>query len=153
MAIAIRDGEGRDFTRVMALVRELAEFEKSGDMVKNSAEQMRDEAAYFRLLVAEEGSDIIGYAVYYIAYYTWIGKSLYLDDLYVRPEYRGRKVGSMLLRGVLKRARDAGCKRVRWQVLDWNERAIGFYRKRGAVISGEWLNCDLDEKGLDKLLA
>ena len=88
----------------------------------------------------------------FFAYYTWVGKSLYLDDIYVKPDFRGRGVGSMLLRSIFEVAKRENCKRLRWQVLDWNENAISFYKKRGAAISGEWLNCDFDEKGIKQFL-
>ncbi len=87
-------------------------------------------------------------ALYFIAYYTWVGKSLYLDDLYVKEAYRQHKIGSALLSRVFEAALAENCKRVRWQVLRWNEPAIRFYEKSGALIDGEWLNCDYDSEGI-----
>jgi GNAT superfamily N-acetyltransferase len=105
---------------------------------------MRRERGSFGFFVAEEGGEVLGAAVYFFAYYTWVGKSLYLDDLYVKPEHRRRKVGSMLLAQVFDLARREGCKRLRLQVLDWNKDAISFYEKHGGSITGEWLTCDFD---------
>ncbi len=152
MAVTIRNGTEKDFPAVMNLINKLAEFEKASDKVRNSEEQMKRERDFFRFFVAEDEGKIIGHAVYYFAYYTWVGKSIYVDDLYVEPEYRRKKIGSMLLHEVFKQAEREGCKRVRWQVLDWNENAIKFYSKLGASISKEWLNCDFDEKGIEKFV-
>ena len=87
-------------------------------------------------------------ATYFIAYYTWVGKSLYLDDLYIKEPYRGLKVGSALLSKIFEIARQEDCKRVRWLVLDWNKPAIKFYEKCGAKISKQEYVCDFDEKGI-----
>jgi ribosomal protein S18 acetylase RimI-like enzyme len=87
-------------------------------------------------------------ALYFFAYYTWVGKSLYLDDLYVKESYRKLKIGSALLNEVMKIAKAENCKRVRWQVLHWNQNAINLYKKVGAFIDEEWLNCDFDAEGI-----
>ena len=152
MAITVRKGNEADFDAIMDMIKELAAFEKATGAVRNSAAQMAEEKGLFGCFVAEHDGRPIGYAIYFFAYYTWVGKSLYMEDIYVRPEFRGRKVGSMLLRKVFEVARENGCKRVRWQVLDWNADAIGFYKKRGARVSKEWLNCDFDEKGIESFL-
>ena len=146
--IAIREGNEGDFPEIMQMIKELAEFERAPDSVRNSVLQMEKEKDSFRSFVAHEDGRIVGYAIYYLAYYTWVGKSLYLDDIYVKPQFRSKKVGTMLFRKVFEVARKEGCKRVRWQVLDWNSNAIGFYKKQGASISKEWLNCDFDEQGI-----
>lgn len=152
MAVTIRKGEEKDFPATMRLIKDLAAFEKAQHAVKNSVEQMKQEKGLFDFFVAEEDGEIIGTAIYFFAYYTWVGKSLYLDDLYVKPEFRRKKVGSRLLRKVFELAKQENCKRLRWQVLDWNNDAIAFYKKHGAAISTEWLNCDFDEKGIDQFL-
>ncbi len=152
MVVVVRDGEERDLPALMDMIRELAAFEKKPDAVRNTVGKMEREKGLFGFFVAEESGRIIGSAIYFFAYYTWVGKSLYLDDLYVKPEYRGMKVGSMLLGRVFELARKEGCGRLRWQVLDWNKDAIAFYKKRGARISGEWLNCDFDEQGIAAFL-
>jgi GNAT superfamily N-acetyltransferase len=106
---------------------------------------MKAEQDFFKALVAETDSgEIIGFALYYFVYYTWVGKSLYLDDLYVKEAYRGHKIGSALLKQVIQFGKDNNCKRIRWQVLDWNKPAIEFYKKLGARLDDEWINCDLE---------
>ncbi len=149
MKCTIREATENDFPGILKLIKELAEFEKAPEKVTNTVEQMNDEKGLFRCFVAEgESGEIIGMALWFIAYYTWVGKSLYLDDLYVKEDYRKHKIGSALLAKVFEAARAAYCKRVRWQVLRWNEPAINFYKKAGALIDGEWLNCDYDSEGI-----
>jgi GNAT superfamily N-acetyltransferase len=104
---------------------------------------MREEKKYFDFFVAEMEGEIVGMALYFFAYYTWVGKSLYLDDLYVKPAFRGQNIGKALLEKVIEVAKDEKCKRMRWQVLDWNTSAIEFYKKMNATLSQEWINCDL----------
>src|SRR5208282_2185599 len=152
MTVIIREGKEKDFPVLMELIKDLATFEKAPHEVKNSVDQMRQEKESFGFFVAEEDGKILGAAIYFFAYYTWVGKSLYLDDLYVKPEYRRRKIGSRLLNRVFGLAMKQHCKRLRWQVLDWNKDAISFYEKHGATISNEWLNCDFDEDGIGEFL-
>ncbi len=142
--IFIKKGSEEDFNNVLNLIKELAEFEKSPESVTNTVEQMKEEKDYFEFYVAETDNKIVGFALYFYAYYTWVGKSLYLDDIYIKPEYRGKGIGKILLEKVILTAKENNCKRVRWQVLDWNENAIKFYKKNGSEISSEWLNCDWD---------
>ena len=153
MNIAIRKGIESDFPALFALIQELADFEKSRDALKNSIEQMREEKDLINFFVAEDAGQVVGIIVYFFAYYTWAGKSLYVDDLYVKPEYRGKKVGTQLLKKVFEIAKQEKCKRVRWQVMDWNERAIEFYKKCGARMGDKWFNCDFDENAIDYFLS
>ena len=90
--------------------------------------------------VAEKDNTIIGIALYYISYSTWRGRSMYLEDLYVQPKHRGEQLGYLLFELVREEAIRLNCKRMDWQVLDWNEPAIKFYEKLGAELDGEWLN-------------
>jgi len=145
----IRKGREEDFPSLLALIKELAEYERSPDAVTNTVEQMRQEKNHFRCFVAESAEyGIVGMALYFFAYFTWVGKSIYLEDIIVSREFRNRKIGAALMRRVMQEARDENCKRVRWQVLNWNEPAISFYRKCGAEINSDWLNCTFDEKGI-----
>lgn len=146
---AIREATEEDFPAILSLIRELAEYERSPDAVTNTVEQMRQEKQHFSCFVAclPDGT-IAGMALYFTAYFTWVGKSLYLEDIIVSQAYRQMGIGMALMRRVIRRAQDEGCKRVRWQVLDWNEPAISFYRKCGAQISSDWLNCTFDENGI-----
>ena len=145
MIINIRKATEADFPAILGLIKELALFEKAPEKVTNTVEQMKEEQGLFKSIVAEDkNGEIVGMALYFFAYYTWVGKSLYLDDLYVKESYRKLKIGSALLNEVMKIAKAENCKRVRWQVLNWNANAISLYEKAGAYIDHEWLNCDFD---------
>lgn len=140
----IRPASVNDFESILKLIKDLAIYEKAPEAVTNSPELMLQEKDYFRALVVEnEHSEIIAFALYFFAYYTWVGKSLYLDDLYVKEEYRNVGIGKALINELKIIAQKENCKRFRWQVLNWNAPAIRFYEKMGVSISGEWLNCDL----------
>ncbi|MCU0458104.1 MAG: GNAT family N-acetyltransferase [Bacteroidales bacterium] len=149
MKFTIRRAAEEDFPAILALIKELAGYERSPDAVTNTVEQMRGEKDHFRCFVAESAEQgIVGMALYFFAYFTWVGKSIYLEDIIVSRQYRGLKIGSALMNRVMQEAKYENCKRVRWQVLDWNETAISFYRKCGAEINGDWLNCTFDEAGI-----
>lgn len=152
MELNIRQGNAYDIPALMGLIRELATFEKAPHAVTNTVERMRQEQPLYRSYVAEADGEIIGAAICFFAYFTWVGKSLYLDDIYVKPAYRGLRIGSRLLRKVFELARQEDCQRLRWQVLDWNTQAIEIYRSIGAGISSEWLNCDFDRQGIESFL-
>lgn len=149
--VKIREAAETDFPEILSLIKELAEFEKAPEKVTNTVEQMKQEKDLFRCFVAETPSgEIAGMALYFFAYYTWVGKSLYLDDIYVKKIYRNMGIGSALLNRIFDEARLGECKRVRWQVLNWNSDAIELYRKCGATLDNEWLNCDFDIEGIRK---
>jgi GNAT superfamily N-acetyltransferase len=145
MNISIRKATEEDFPSVLSLIKELAAFEKSPEKVTNSVDQMREERHLFDCFVAEtETGEIVGMALYFFAYFTWVGKSLYLEDIYIKEPFRKHKIGTALLKKVFEVAREENCKRVRWQVLNWNLSAIQMYKKTGAEIDDEWLNCNFD---------
>ena len=147
MAFTIRQGNTNDFPAILALIKELALFENAPEKVTNTVAQMEEEQALFNTVVVEnEQGEIIAMMLYYFTYYTWVGKSLYLDDLYVKKAYRGNEIGKKLIKKLFSIAKENNCKRVRWQVLDWNEPAIAFYKKLGATLDGEWINCDFDKQ-------
>ncbi|MBK9388893.1 MAG: GNAT family N-acetyltransferase [Bacteroidetes bacterium] len=151
MTITIRKANENDFPVILTLIKELAEYERDLEKVTNSVALMREEQKHFNCYVAEsENNEIIGMAIYFFAYYTWVGKSLYLEDIYVKENYRRFRIGTLLLRKVFEVAREENCKRVRWQVLDWNTSAIEFYKKCGAEINNNWLNCTFDQKGIQE---
>lgn len=144
----IRRGKASDVPDVLRLIKELAVFEHSGDeVILSEADLLRDgfgERPLFHFFVAEDedaNAAIVGMALYYYRYSTWKGKSLYLEDLYVSQESRRKGVGGMLFDKVLELAKREGVKRFHWQVLDWNEDAIAFYRKYPTVFEDDWLNC------------
>ena len=142
MDVRIRKATEKDFPAIMELIRELAIFENGLENVTNSVEQMNKEKDYFNCYVAEYAGEILGMALYFFAYYTWVGKSLYLDDLYVKEKHRGKNIGSLLMKKMMEVAKAENCKRLRLQVLHWNEPAITFYEKNGFTVDREWYNCD-----------
>lgn len=145
MNIIIRQATPNDFPAILALVKSLALFEKAEDAVTNTVEQMYEEQDCFNCFIAEtECGEVVGMAVYFFAYYTWVGKSLYLDDLYVKDDYRGQQIGTQLLAKIFEVAKAENCKRLRWQVLNWNKPAIDMYKKLGAKLDVQWDNCDFD---------
>lgn len=151
MEYTVREATEEDFPAILSLIKELAEYERSPDKVTNSVEQMKQEKELFRCLVAEsEEKEIVGMALYFFAYFTWVGKSLYLEDIIVTQAWRQHKIGTTLLARVMEAAREENCKRVRWQVLNWNESAINFYKKCNAELSDEWLNCTINEEEIAK---
>lgn len=143
MTTQIRKAIPSDFEAILGLIKELALFENAPEKVLNTVEQMQEEQEFFECFVVETAEkEVVGMALYYFVYYTWVGKSLYLDDLYVKEAHRGDGIGSKLLDKIFEVARQNNCKRVRWQVLNWNEPAIQLYKKLGADIDNEWSNCD-----------
>lgn len=149
MNITYRKATEDDFESVLDLINELAVFENAGEQVSNTVERMKAEQNEFKCFVAEtETKEIIGIALTFIAYSTWVGRYLFLEDLIVKEKYRGNKVGGKLINEVFKLAQEEKVERVRWQVLDWNTNAIEFYEKINATIDKGWYNCDFDKKAI-----
>ncbi len=145
MKYFIRKAEEKDYPQILDYIKDLALFEKAPEKVLNTVEYMKEENHLFGCYVAENTEkEIVGMALYFFAYFTWVGKSLYLDDLYVKPEYRGFGIGKDLLAKIFQLAKKENCRRLRWQVLNWNQKAIDLYKKVGATIDNEWSNCDFD---------
>lgn len=139
----IRQATESDFKDIYALIMALAKFVKMPEKVTISPEQMVLDKDIFQALVVVHENKIIGFASYYFAYFSWTGKSIYLDDLYVLEEFRGQGIGSSLMQKVFEIGRKHQCKKVRWQVSNWNVKAIQFYKKLGAEINEVEVNCDL----------
>ena len=141
--IKIRRAERGDEHAIMGLVQELADFEKAPDEVINTPEQLAidlfDEEICKCFVLVVDGI-IRGMALYYISYSTWRGRCLYLEDLYIQPEFRRSGNGMKLFQTLVDEAKIVGVKRMDWQVLDWNESAIKFYKKVGATLDPEWIN-------------
>lgn len=149
MKFTVRKATEKDFPAVMTLVKGLAHFQGKPEMVTNTVEQMKAEQSYFECLVAEdELQQIQGVAIYFFSYSTWVGKSIFLDDLFVKATARGQKIGSHLLNALFEEAKRSNCKRVRWQVSHWNTKALEFYKKIGASISDEEHTCDFEKEAL-----
>ncbi len=144
----IRTGNPEDLPRLFELIKELAIYENGLHEVENTVEMMEDdgfgEHSVFGFLVAEQDKMILGASIYYYRYSTWKGKRLYLEDLIVTEESRGEGIGKLLLDATIEKARETGCTGLMWQVLDWNEPAIEFYKKYNTRFDGGWLNCHLD---------
>ena len=143
MEIIIRKGRPEDFKEVFHLINEFATFIKTPEKVKITPEQMKKDKDYFKCLVATKGSKIIGFATYFFSYYSWTGKAIYLDDLYVQDNYRGMSVGSQLFDEIMKLGKAEKCYKMKWQVSNWNTNAQDFYKSRGATIDDVEVNCDL----------
>ena len=150
MDIRIRKGTREDLPQTLGLIRELAEYEKAPLEVAVTLEDMeRDgfgESPVFRFFVAETEGRIVGIALYYIKYSTWKGKCVFLEDLVVTEAFRRYGTGKKLFDEVVKVAQEMEARRLEWQVLNWNEPAIRFYRKLGAGLDDEWLNGRLTEE-------
>lgn len=139
----IRPATPADVPTILALVRELAAFEREPDAVEATepmlAQALFGEPPAAEAVVAEEDGATVGFALFFHNFSTWTGRrGLYLEDLYVTPSARGRGVGKMLLRHLAALAVERGCARFEWSVLDWNADAIAFYRSVGAVGMDEW---------------
>lgn len=133
-----------DFEALFALFQEFASFENLPDSVTNSVEQMKREKEYLKGFTAkDENGAIVGYVTYFFTYHTWTGKCLYMDDLYIREQYRGKGLGTLLINKVIEFAKESKCNKMRWQVSNWNDPAIAFYENLGAEINRVDMNCDL----------
>ena len=140
----IREAQESDFEQIHALITEFAGFQNLPEKVINSVMQMKAEKDFFKCFIAENiDNEIIGYTVFFPCYFTWTGKSLYMDDIYIKHDYRSQGIGTKLINKVIDYAKTSGCKRLHWQVSNWNKPAISIYRKFGAEINDIELNCDL----------
>lgn len=154
--INIRAGRKEDLPRVLELIKELAEYERAADEVINTVEMLEKDGfgpqPIYGFFVAEKNNVIVGLSLYYWRYSTWKGKRLWLEDIIVTESERGAGIGKQLFDRTMKHTLDANCSGMMWQVLDWNEPAINFYKKYGSKISGEWHNCVLEADQIKKLL-
>ena len=140
----IRTGTKEDLPQVLALIKELAEYEKAPQEVDNSVERMEQDGfgpeKVFDFIVAEEDGKIIALALYYWSYSTWKGRCMYLEDLVVTLQHRRRGIGQLLFAELIQIAKEKDVRRLSWQVLDWNQPAIDFYKYLGAELDPEWIN-------------
>jgi diamine N-acetyltransferase len=145
MNITIRKGIEADYPAIIDLINEFAFFQKTPERVTNTVEQMKGDNNLFQCFVAvDERNKIVGYAAWFFAYFSWTGKALYLDDLYVVESARGKAIGTQLLQTVIDHAGATNCVKVRWQVSNWNKAAIAFYRKMGAQLDDVEMNCHFE---------
>ena len=135
---------------VLELIQDLADYENAPNEMVNTVENLINDGfgkeKVFDCLVAEKESMIAGFALFYTGYSTWKGKTLYLEDFYVREELRKKGIGKQLFDAVIIEAKRRKVSRMDWQVLDWNEPAINFYKKHNATLDGEWLNGRFNKK-------
>ncbi len=148
--LKIRKGIKNDLPYILELIKELAEYENSLNEVEITLKELEKDGfgkhPYYSFVVATENDKVIGMAFYFIRYSTWKGKVLFLEDFIVKKEYRGKGVGAKLFEYTIKIGKDLNVKGMHWQILDWNEPAILFYKKYSATISKEWLNGKLTKK-------
>jgi GNAT superfamily N-acetyltransferase len=152
----IRSARVDDVPIVLGLIRDLATYERAPDEVTATEEQLVDvlfgERPAAEVLLAFEDASPVGFAVYFYNFSTWLGRpGLYLEDLFVKPEKRGKGYGRALLVELAKIARDRGCGRMEWAVLNWNEPAIKFYQALGAKPMNEWTVFRLTRDEIAKL--
>jgi len=141
--VTLRPANRDDVPLILALIRELAEYEREPDAVQTDeamlAANLFDDVPGAEVVIADVDGHPAGFALFFHNFSTWLGRrGLYLEDLFVRPEYRGRGVGQVLMAYLAKLAVERGCGRFEWSVLDWNTPAIDFYRRLGAVGMDEW---------------
>ena len=157
MSISLRRAEKKDCQRLLELVHELAVYEKAPNEVTVTLEHFEEsgfgEKPVWWAFVAEassspnpskgvgEESNIIGFALYYVRYSTWKGQRMYLEDIIVTEAWRCKGVGSLLFDRLIEEAKEKRFSGIAWQVLEWNEPAITFYKKYNASFDGEWVNC------------
>ena len=152
----IRKGEKQDMASVLKLIKELAIFEKEPNaVVLTEADLIRDgfsDKPLFYTFVAEVDKQIIGIALYYYRYSTWKGKTIHLEDLIVTQASRGTGAGFALYYEIIKQGKKDKVRRIEWNVLSWNEPAIDFYEKTGAILLEDWRVVNMDENGIDAFL-
>ncbi len=145
MAILIRKAVEGDCERMMELIKELAVYERCAEEVTVTLDHFKQSGFSSRpvwwAFVAEVDGVIRGFALYYIRYSTWKGQRMYLEDFIITEEMRGKGLGKQLFEKLIVEARRRRLNGIQWQVLEWNEPAINFYKKYQAAFDGEWLNC------------
>lgn len=154
----VRKGKKEDLPAILDLIKELALYEKAPDEVTNTLEMMEkdgfgpDPVFGFFVVEKEDNKIVIGTAIYYYRYSTWKGKRLYLEDYIITEKERGKGAGKLLFERVLAKSLEESCTGMMWQVLDWNEPAINFYKKYGAGMEEDWINCSLQAEEIRELI-
>jgi len=147
MNFKIRRAVKDDCPRLLELVQELATYERAPNEVTVTLDHFTESGfgdnPVWWAFVAEFEGVVVGFALYYIRYSTWKGQAMYLEDILITNEMRGNGIGRLLFDRLIVEAREKKFNRIIWQVLDWNEPAINFYKKYNAEIDGGWLNCSI----------
>lgn len=140
----IRVAEPKDSIAIFGLIQELATYELAPEQVSNTAEQLHTDLFVDQIchaIIAENAhGKVIGFALYYISYSTWKGRCIYLEDFYVQEAERKKGYGQALFDEMVQIAKTSGVKRMDWQVLEWNQTALDFYRRNNATLDPEWIN-------------
>ena len=148
--VSFRLAEEKDVALVLAFIKELAEYENLADQVENTEELVRKALfvdRYAEVLLAEEDEEPAGFALFFHNFSTFLGRAgIYLEDLYVRPEYRGKGYGKQFFKELAKIAKDRNCGRIEWTCLDWNKPSIQFYLNMSAVPMDDWTTYRLTEE-------
>ncbi len=156
MRTEIRNATPADVAQILAFIRALAAYERAPDAVVATEEGLLHDGfgphPFYSCLMAEHDGQPAGFALFFYNYSTWMGRpGIYLEDLFVLPELRGRGIGKALLERVASVALEKGCERLQWEVLDWNTPAIDFYRAMGAEFLDEWRNVRLSGEAIKRL--
>ena len=141
--IVVRKAIRKDCVFIFDLIKELALYERAPEQVTNTVIQLEIDLfdnPICSAIVAEQENEILGFALYYTSYSTWKGRCLYLEDFYVKESHRKKGIGKLLFDEVIRIAKLQKVKRMDWQVLEWNEPGLKFYRKEKAILDGEWVN-------------
>lgn len=156
MPITIRTATEADVPQILGFIRALAVYERAPDAVTATEDGLRRDGfgpnPFYSCLIADHDGKPAGFALYFFNYSTWMGRpGIYLEDLFVHPEFRGLGIGKALLKQVAAIAVEEDCRRLQWEVLDWNTPAIDFYRAMGAEFLDEWRNVRVSDEALLRL--
>ncbi len=152
----LRSAIPADVPAIFSLIQALAKYENLSDAVTGSPDQLADHLfgsrPYIEAIVADRDGQVVGFALFLHNYSTFLTKpGIYLEDLFVLPDYRGQNIGKALLTRLAQIAVDRGCGRLEWSVLDWNEPAIGFYKRMGATVLPDWRTCRVTGEALSSM--